>query len=193
MTDFRSNLLEESNFRFAALFEQAPFSLQLLSSDGRTLQVNKAWEAMWQVCEGDGLKEYVLTEYNVFSDSQLAAKGITEYLRRAFKGESVSIPAILYDPAELGRTGRARWVAATAHPINDKEGQIREVMLIHEDLTEQIETQSSLRKSEMSLKQLANTIPQLAWMSDPEGYIHWYNDRWYDYTGLSPQEMKGWG
>ena len=65
-------------------------------------------------------------------------------------------------------------------------------MLIHEDLTEQIETQNSLRKSEMSLKQLANTIPQLAWMSGPEGYIHWYNDWWYDYTGISPQEMKGW-
>ena len=84
MTDFRSNLLEESNFRFAALFEQAPFSLHLLSSDGRTLQVNKAWEAMWQVCEGDGLKEYVLTEYNVFSASQLAAKGI----RNIFVGRS---------------------------------------------------------------------------------------------------------
>jgi diguanylate cyclase (GGDEF)-like protein/PAS domain S-box-containing protein len=193
MTNSSSKAPEDLDGRFATLFEQAPFSLQLLSSDGRTLQINKAWEAMWRVREDDGLKEYVLGEYNVFSDPQLAAKGITEYLHRAFAGESVSIPAILYDPAEIGKPGRARWVAAMAHPIKDKEGQIREVMLIHEDLTDRIETQGALRASEMRLKQLANTIPQLAWMADPEGLVHWYNDRWYDYTGTLPEDMKGWG
>lgn len=58
---------------------------------------------------------------------------------------------------------------------------------------EAIESKNAVRGSEIRLKQLANTIPQLAWMADPEGLIHWYNDRWYDYTGTSPDEMKGWG
>ena len=83
------------------------------------------------VCEGGGFKEYVLTQYNVFLDSRLGAKALRNIFA-GLQGESVSISEILYDPVEPGRLGRARWVAATAQPIKDKEGQIREVMLIHE-------------------------------------------------------------
>ncbi|MEO7742191.1 MAG: PAS domain S-box protein, partial [Usitatibacter sp.] len=179
--------------RFETLFEQAPFSLQLLASDGRTLRVNKAWEALWQVSPGDGVKEYILGEYNVLTDPQLEARGVAPLMRRAFAGESIEVPAVRYDPAELGKPGRARWVRAFAHPIKDDHGAVSEVLLIHEDVTDRLQAEHDLRGSEMRLKQLANTIPQLAWMADPQGAIHWYNDRWYDYTGSTPQEMEGWG
>lgn len=42
-------------------------------------------------------------------------------------------------------------------------------------------------------EQLANSIPQLAWMARPDGWIYWYNDRWYEYTGCTPEQMAGWG
>ncbi len=179
--------------RFQTLFEQAPFSVQLLAADGRTLRVNKAWEALWQAPGNEGIKDYVLNEYNVLTDPQLEAKGITECLRRAFAGESVVLPAIAYDMSQLGWSGGARWVRAFAHPVRDDGGVVREVMLIHEDVTEQMRTQQALESSERRLQQLANTIPQLAWMADPEGAIHWYNDRWYGFTGTTPQQMEGWG
>ena len=179
--------------RFEALFEQAPFSFQLLAADGRTLRVNRAWEALW-IGPGDGhLKDWVLSEYNVLTDPQLEKRGVTPHLRRAFAGEPVELPTILYDPAELGKPGRARWVRGYAHPIKDDDGRVREVMLIHEDVSDRVAADEALRESELRLKQLANTIPQLAWMADPTGYIHWYNDRWYAYTGTTPQDMEGWG
>src|SRR6266850_216297 len=46
---------------------------------------------------------------------------------------------------------------------------------------------------EQQFRTLANSIPQLAWMADHEGYIFWYNDRWYNYTGTTIEEMEGWG
>lgn len=46
---------------------------------------------------------------------------------------------------------------------------------------------------EREFRTLANSISQLAWMADEKGYIFWYNDRWYDYTGTTLEEMKGWG
>lgn len=42
-------------------------------------------------------------------------------------------------------------------------------------------------------QQLANSIPQLAWMARADGWITWYNDRWYEYTGTTPEQMEGWG
>jgi PAS domain S-box-containing protein len=48
-----------------------------------------------------------------------------------------------------------------------------------------------LQRERKRFYQLANTIPQLAWMAEPDGTITWYNDRWYEYTGLSPKDMQG--
>jgi len=42
-------------------------------------------------------------------------------------------------------------------------------------------------------RKLAETIPTLCWMADAEGYIFWYNPRWYEYTGTTPEDMQGWG
>jgi PAS domain S-box-containing protein len=52
---------------------------------------------------------------------------------------------------------------------------------------------TELQYESEKLRQLANTIPQLAWMANPNGDIHWYNDRWYAYTGSTPEQMHGWG
>lgn len=54
-------------------------------------------------------------------------------------------------------------------------------------------TRSEATARERQFRTLANSISQLAWMADGEGYIFWYNDRWYDYTGTTLEEMKGWG
>jgi PAS domain S-box-containing protein len=179
--------------RFQTLFEQAPFSAQLLSVDGRTLKVNQAWKDLWGTQDGDPLLTYVLTEYDMLADPQLEAKGVTPHLRRAFAGEAVRLPAAYYDPAELGKPGRARWVEATARPIKDGQGRVVEVMLIHEDVTVRREAEQQLRASERRLRQLANTIPQLAWIADAQGVVEWYNDRWYAYTGATPAAMAGAG
>ncbi len=46
---------------------------------------------------------------------------------------------------------------------------------------------------EADYRNLAETLPQLAWMAEADGTIVWYNRRWYDYTGTTPGEMQGWG
>jgi PAS domain S-box-containing protein len=179
--------------RFQTLFEQAPFSVQLLSVDGRTLKVNQAWKDLWGAQDGDPLLEFVLTEYDMLADPQLEAKGVTPHLRRAFAGEAVRLPAAYYDPNELGKPGRARWVEATARPIKSADGRVIEVMLIHEDVTVRLLAEQQLRASEMRLRQLANTIPQMAWIADAQGAVEWCNDRWFEYTGRTLEEMAGWG
>jgi len=60
-------------------------------------------------------------------------------------------------------------------------------------LTERELAAESVRESEEGFRALANNIPQLAWMADEKGYIFWYNDRWFDYTGTTLEEMQGWG
>jgi PAS domain S-box-containing protein len=44
-----------------------------------------------------------------------------------------------------------------------------------------------------AFRRLADHIPTVCWIADAEGYIVWYNRRWYEYTGKTPAEMQGWG
>ncbi|MEG4170383.1 MULTISPECIES: PAS domain S-box protein [unclassified Microcoleus] len=50
-----------------------------------------------------------------------------------------------------------------------------------------------LHESEARFRALADNIAQLAWMTDAAGGIFWYNQRWFDYTGTTLEEMRGWG
>lgn len=40
---------------------------------------------------------------------------------------------------------------------------------------------------------LADNLPTLCWMANGDGYIVWYNRRWHDYCGTTPEQMEGWG
>lgn len=55
------------------------------------------------------------------------------------------------------------------------------------------EAQELINDSEENFRTMANSIPQMAWMTDDTGYIFWYNQRWFDYTGTNLEEMQGWG
>jgi PAS domain S-box-containing protein len=184
--------LRESEARFRALMDQAPFSMQMFAPEGRTVRVNPAWSQLW------GVTLDQIADYNVLQDPQLEKKGVLAYLHRAFAGEAVAIPAIRYDPNETipERSRHAdpvRYVSAVAYPLKDEVGRVQEVVLVHEDITARMRAESALRESEEKLRLLADTIPQLAWMAEPDGYIFWYNRRWYEYTGTSPHDMEGWG
>ena len=50
-----------------------------------------------------------------------------------------------------------------------------------------------LQESERRLQKFVDSFPTLAWVADSEGWITWYNRRWYEYTGTTPEEMQGWG
>ena len=143
--------LRISEQRFRAVMEQSPFSTQVFAPDGTTLRVNRAWEALW------GVRMEQIAGYNVLADPQLEARGIAPLIRRAFAGEAVELPAIRYDPNETipdvtTHEDPARWVRAFAYPVKDESGAVREVVLLHEDVSVAQRDAERLRKSEEGLQ-----------------------------------------
>nr|WP_229423167.1 PAS domain S-box protein [Telluria aromaticivorans] len=191
VTGSSAELLANPEVRFRELFEQAPTSFQLLTPAGYTVRVNKGWEELWHIFEGSPLYRHVLsTEYNVLRDPQLQAAGITPYLERAMAGESVAVPAMLYDTAALGQPGRARWVTSRAHPIKDSEGRIVEVMLMHEDITDRVNAETVLRESEQRFRSLAMATSQIIWTHTGDGAITEDSPSWRAFTGQTCEELK---
>lgn len=61
------------------------------------------------------------------------------------------------------------------------------------DITQRKKAEEQVRQSEQQFRDFSNNIQNLAWMADGNGWIFWYNQRWYDYTGTTLREMQGWG
>jgi formate hydrogenlyase transcriptional activator len=49
------------------------------------------------------------------------------------------------------------------------------------------------KTSEAQLRKIIDTIPTLAWRTVADGSADYFNQRWHEYTGLSPQEAHGAG
>ena len=180
--------------RFKELFEQCPVSIQLLAPDGRTLRVNKAWEELWHIREGTPLMAFVLSaDYNVLRDPQLIESGIADLLARAFQGESVRIPVGRYDVAALAGSGPVRWVSAKAHPIMDEAGNIVEVMLMHEDITEKREAENALALREERFRSLVLATSQIVWSNTPDGRVDEDSPSWRAFTGQTYEEWREFG
>lgn len=89
--------------------------------------------------------------------------------------------------------GELRWVEFTGRLQTLDDGSPGRVFGTAADVTQRKQAERQLRHSEERLRQLANTIPNLAWIANADGWITWYNDRWHAYTGKTPGEMEGWG
>ncbi|MGA2187010.1 MAG: PAS domain S-box protein [Steroidobacteraceae bacterium] len=78
-------------------------------------------------------------------------------------------------------------------PIYDDDGKIALSFITIQDITERRQAEREVRESEERFRTLANSIPQLAWMARADGFLFWYNQRWHDYTGTTPEQMEGSG
>lgn len=50
-----------------------------------------------------------------------------------------------------------------------------------------------VRQARQSLQTFVDAFPALAWIASSDGWITWYNRRWFEYTGTTKEDMEGWG
>jgi PAS domain S-box-containing protein len=172
-----------SEERFRAIMEQSPLSTQIFARTGETLRVNRAWEELW------GVTLEQLAGYNILADPQLEPSGIAALLRRAAAGEAVHLPLIRYDPNETipeksRHADPARWVRAFAYPVKDASGMVREVVLVHEDVTEARAGQEKLRLSEDRLQRALAAGRMNVWDWDLERDVVECSDNAREFWGI---------
>ena len=86
-----------------------------------------------------------------------------------------------------------RWHCVRIVPYYAADKRIDGVLITFEDITERKQGEEALRESEEKFRNLANSMSQLAWIAEADGSIYWYNERWFEYTGTTLEDMQGWG
>ncbi|MCW8195108.1 PAS domain-containing protein [Proteobacteria bacterium 005FR1] len=174
--------------RLRTLFQQAPGIIAVMRNADHTFEVaNEAYLELvgHRDIVGKPLREAL---------PELEGQGFFELLDDVFdSGEAYRGHAV---PVQLQRrtseTMEIRYVDFVYQPIVDASGTVTGIFVEGSDVTEAVLTTQALRESEQRLRQLANTIPHLAWMANPDGYVHWFNDRFFEYTGATQEEVEGW-
>lgn len=114
----------------------------------------------------------------LFALGTLVAWRIGGRISGAFQG-------LMEAAAQLG-AGRA--VKPLRTSTQEADEVMRELQRTSVLLQERAET---LRASQARFRALADNIAQMAWMADREGHIHWFNQRWYEFTGARPDTPQG--
>jgi formate hydrogenlyase transcriptional activator len=94
------------------------------------------------------------------------------------------------------RDGEFVWMHARAVPERDQTGRIIRWYATLTDIEDRKRTEKAfeeIKKSEVRLRTIIDTIPAMVWCSLPDGFAEFHNQRWLDYTGLSDEEGRGWG
>ncbi|MBC8010265.1 MAG: PAS domain S-box protein [Burkholderiales bacterium] len=86
-----------------------------------------------------------------------------------------------------------RHIHAVETVRRNAKNEIEWVVGTNRDVTERKRIEAALQDSERQFRTMADSIPQLAWIARADGHIFWYNRRWYEYTGTTPEQMEGWG
>jgi PAS domain S-box-containing protein len=94
---------------------------------------------------------------------------------------------------ELMKSGAADYLPKASMTPERLAAAVRHAMELARAAVAKRQAEEALRAQESRFRTLANAIPQMAWMTDTEGARYWFNQRWFDYTGASFEEVKGWG
>jgi PAS domain S-box-containing protein len=87
--------------------------------------------------------------------------------------------------------GSIRWVFDRAKPYFDQSGKLVRYVGATLDITQRKLAEEALKKSENEFRLLAEAMPQIVWITRPDGWNIYFNQQWVDYTGLTLEESYG--
>jgi len=183
--------LDHRNSQLRLCLETAALGLHWVRRDGIITWANDAIVALL----GYPLDRYVGRHMGEFFDDRAQADAVVERLARRER--------IHQHPAVLRAAD-----GSLRHVLIDSSAQHEDRRFVHTqcfivDITERVHAQAAVRElknhlqsqltdlatSEARLAAVANTVPSIIWNAAPNGTVTWASDRWYAYTGLTPEEF----
>ncbi len=181
--------------KFEALFAEAPSAMALLR--GPRFALEKA-NSMYRQLVGEHVafgteiaKTLPEGQNDLFVDlmSKVYSTGVPYFDREA---------RVVFPDWE-GKLTREYFLDFAFQRIVDAEGQPYGIYVHATDVTDRvlarqrlIESKSDLEDSESRFRLLADAMPQIVFTADDSGNFDYFNQRWFEYTGLTFEESKGW-
>jgi PAS domain S-box-containing protein len=176
--------LRESERLYRAIGESIHYGIWLCDAQGRCTYVSQSFLDLvgmtQQQCSKFGWGKALHPEEaaaTVAAWKQCVRTGGTWYREHRYRGVD----------------GQWHPILACGVPVRNDQGHITAWAGINLDISRLKQVENALRASEEQFRTLADSMPNLAWWANADGSITWFNQRWYDYTGTTPEQMQGGG
>ncbi len=177
--------LRASEERMRAILRQAAVGIAVNSLDGRFEEVNEKFVQVLGYSAAELCKLHIADI--TFPEDLPETRA---QMKRLLAGETNEYA---YEKRFVRKDGKIVWGLTSVTTLKDAHGSPHHFVGIIEDITARKQAEAGLQRNEAELRALADSIPQLAWMAEPDGNIFWYNQKWFTYTGTTLEQMKGWG
>jgi PAS domain S-box-containing protein len=181
--------LKESESRFHNLVREANVGIIVLSGEEMRVDVvNEAYGQLFGLTPDDLLSKPL---FDMIPDAEKAFRPILHKVR--LSGETI----YLYDqPYRVVTNGNLieGYLNVVYQPYKETDGTISGVIALCQDVTETIKSRKQIEEGEAKFKMLSETIPHMVWTATPDGKKNFFNKFFFEYTGLSFEELKnnGW-
>jgi len=169
-----------------AIYTTAPVGLSFIDTDYRFVRINQRQAQMngLLVTEhiGRTLREVLPELADTFEPPlQQVIESKSPMLNCEIHGTTPAQPGINRD-----------WVA-NYYPLLGNDGRVQGVNVVLEEITQRKQAEAALRQSELYFRTLADAMPQIFWTAQPDGWLDYHNQRWFEYTGMTGEQTQGWG
>ncbi|WP_238482521.1 hybrid sensor histidine kinase/response regulator [Noviherbaspirillum aridicola] len=179
--------------RLNALLDAAPVGISFADQSGRIILANAENRRLW----GDYPQSESVDEYGEWKgwwadQSERHGQRVqpNEWaIARALRGEEVLGDVVDIEP--FGMPGSRRTILLRACPVRNSHDDIVSAVVAQMDISEQVRSEAALRESEAKFRTIADAMPQMVWSTRPDGYHDYYNQRWYDFTGMPVGSTDG--
>lgn len=181
--------IETSARRFHDLVQQSPAIIELYDRNGLQLEVNKAYEELWGFDAAT-----TVGSFNVLKSAEVIETGLIHYIEKAYNGETVTLPEYRFNPTgktEAKSKGRARWLNTKIYPLFTDGGEVDNIVITHEDVTERKNAEEELKHSEERFRSLVETTSDWIWEVNIENQYTYVSPKITDVLGYQVDEILG--
>ncbi len=179
----RTQQLQESETRYKTAFLTSPDSITITSlPNGLYLDVNEGFVRTYGWSREEAIGKSAL-ELRIWKDVSLRQQFIEQMI---VQGVCENIEAEL-----VTRSGQVITTLVSARHIQI-DGQ-NHMLSVVRDISERQRVASALEKSEEKFRLMAEAVPHIIWITEPDGSNIYFNQQWVEYTGLRLEESHGQG
>jgi PAS domain S-box-containing protein len=178
--------LQASESRLRRIIDAMFAFVGMLEPDGTLVEANEAPLRIAGLARADVIGR-AFWDCAWWTHDAAVRSRLIDAFQRAVGGE-----AVRYDTQiRIANDGRMT-IDLMLQPVFE-DGRLVCVIPSGVDVTARTRVEATLAEREAEFRALADHMNQLAWIADASGALTWYNQRWYEYTGTTFEQMQGWG